>query len=92
MKKYSFNDGINPARTMDADTYDLDVAGPHVFASFYGASYVQMLKHPMSGEDVPVERRDRLGSYFVAEGWLIEAEPEASIIDGIERFLAKEKS
>lgn len=79
--QYKFFDGVLE-RDIEADMFEVEaLTSTMVTVSFFGNSYVKTYKHPITREDVVVDRRDKLSSYHVVDGWRVESKHGSSILD-----------
>lgn len=78
--QYAFFDGTKE-RPIEADMFEVEaLTSSMVTVSFFGSPYVKTYKHPLTGEDVSVDRRDRLSTYHVVDGWWVEGKQEADVL------------
>jgi len=79
--QYKFFDGVIE-RDINADMFEVEaLTSTMVAVSFYGDPYAKTYKHPITGEDVVAERRERISAYHVVDGWRVEALPSSDILD-----------
>lgn len=79
--QYKFFDGTKE-RDIDADMFEVEaLTSSMVTVSFFGDPYAKTYKHPLTGEDVIADRRDRLSAYHVIDGWWVESVPSSNILD-----------
>jgi len=78
--QYKFFDGTKE-RDINADMFEVEaLTSTMVTVSFFGDPYAKTYKHPITGDDVIVDRRDRLSAYHVVDGWWVEGQQETDIL------------
>ena len=84
--QYKFFDGTKE-RTIEADTFEVEALNAEmVFVSFYGSPYAKVYKHPLTGEDVVLDRRERISAFHVIDGWYVEGQ-EADAVEQASKIL-----
>lgn len=84
--QYKFFDGTKE-RAIEADMFEVEaLTGNMVQVSFYGSPYAKTYKHPLTGEDVVADRRERISSYHVVDGWYVEGQ-EAGAVEQASKIL-----
>lgn len=79
--QYKFFDGTKE-RAIEADMFEVEALTVNmVHVSFYGSPYAKVYKHPITGEDVVLDRREKLSSFHVVDGWHVEGQE----VDAVEQ-------
>lgn len=78
--QYKFFDGVIE-RDINADMFEVEaLTSDMVTVSFFGHPYVKTYKHPLTGEDVVADRRDRISAFHVIDGWWVESQQESGVL------------